>query len=881
MKPSWALAFLQGAGVLALFWLSRDSESQVWQAPASARDLLALSPTGFVFACALYLGASAFALGRTRRPLAPRVALAVLAIPYALNWLWILTSSSLTLGLGRTLAFGSPLAPWAIAWLGRFAVLAVFNAAVFLGIGFAMDRRGTRGLPLHALLLACAGFAAATPLIADAGGGRLASIAAGTLAQAGLWAQTHLVTGALLDALRGRRPTMRAARWQAKEGLVKGAVFGGCFMALIEALALASRAAPGLRAAPLLGSALVGALLFPLARSIVESFDGSAPFFRRLAAHVREPENLLRGLVVGAGIGLALRAELPLANAHQRFGFGLLVGAAAYTGVDLILDAAAIARGERRRLQAPRVYALGALLGGAVGGALGWYFEASQLNVVIEKFILYAAIDRPAAEAAGSYVIHPLFSKWGAIDLGEVTGGVKLFFLESLSGVIGWSLAAPLFSFNLVLLTALLQRSAAPLRSLFTAGGLVGVGEQALRVQRWGLWMAPVIYSFLRLSPDPTWYDQDGAVRSAVAALHALLLDPGDFRRWSLEVFLGMLAYDWLRILVWFDHMGLRVATLVNLSFIGGDLLDEGAARFIGHSARTRVIPEGIRRFATWAPLLIPFYIPRGVEWDQAWNGAELARSAGSAPSAPVSAVVVAYAIAAGGSALALALILLAQRRRSACPVQALRVRAAPPGERFTLGNGTYSLELSREGIGYSWVVSEAHAGSEVDLTRRPEDPLSLRGKLFYLRDADQRRLAGDAVWSLGARPCQRVSADYEVSQATPSKLRIVNTFGGVRAQGEVEIDASDSVEIWRIRLENLTEHPRKLELTSYQELALDVEGAYRRHPFLSALYVSTRFVAPLGAILAQDRRPRGGKRPVAFHAVGGDERVRLLARDG
>ena len=36
---------------------------------------------------------------------------------------------------------------------------------------------------------------------------------------------------------------------------------------------------------------------------------------------------------------------------------------------------------------------------------------------------------------------------------------------------------------------------------------------------------------------------------------------------------------------------------------------------------------------------------------------------------------------------------------------------------------------------------------------------------------------------------------------------------------------------------------------------------AYRRHPRLSALYVGTRFVAPLRAILAQDRRPRGARR--------------------
>ena len=38
---------------------------------------------------------------------------------------------------------------------------------------------------------------------------------------------------------------------------------------------------------------------------------------------------------------------------------------------------------------------------------------------------------------------------------------------------------------------------------------------------------------------------------------------------------------------------------------------------------RTRCIPEGIRRFLTWAPLLIPFYIPRGADWDFVWTHAE------------------------------------------------------------------------------------------------------------------------------------------------------------------------------------------------------------------------------------------------------------------
>ena len=112
-------------------------------------------------------------------------------------------------------------------------------------------------------------------------------------------------------------------------------------------------------------------------------------------------------------------------------------------------------------------------------------------------------------------------------------------------------------------------------------------------------------------------------MRSLVAIGADVGMPHDGFADFSLTMFLGLLAYDWLRVLIWFDHMGLRVATLVNLSFLGGDRLDEAAARFIGHGARTRAIPDGIRRFGTWAPLLIPFYIPRGAAWDKAWTGAE------------------------------------------------------------------------------------------------------------------------------------------------------------------------------------------------------------------------------------------------------------------
>ncbi len=210
--------------------------------------------------------------------------------------------------------------------------------------------------------------------------------------------------------------------------------------------------------------------------------------------------------------------------------------------------------------------------------------------------------------------------------------------------MINWSLAAPLFSINYVLLDAALRRSLRPIRNLVSPQGVEGLVEQGVRVLRWGLWMAPIINSFLRQSADPTWYNQDGAVRTVVATGVDFTRSAESFRRFSLLVFMGLLAYDWLRILIWFDHMGLRVASLVNLSFLGGDRADEAAARFIGHNGRTRAIPDGIRRFGTWAPLLIPFYIPRGAEWDQAWTGAEtLAKGAAPMPE-PVKVVAFAYA---------------------------------------------------------------------------------------------------------------------------------------------------------------------------------------------------------------------------------------------
>ncbi len=894
------LALFQGAVSLGLLAHASDPQLPVWHPPAGAGDLLALSRIGAITAAILYLAASAWAIARRRRLLTPIAGLALLAIPFAFNWLWILTSPELIVAIGHKIVLGAETAPWARLFLGRTCVLAVFNAAVFIGMGLVKDGRLTRGLALHALLLACAAYAAATPAIADAAtrpgtlavggvGWRLFAVVAAALAQAGLWVQTHLVTGALLDGLRGRRPTRRAAVHHAGEGLVRGAVFGGFFMALIQGIAFCL-GLPGvdawLRRAPLLGVALAGGLLFALARTVVESFDGSPPFFRRLVANALDPVNVLRGLVVGAGIGLGAAWSLPSISDSERTGFGLLVGAVAYAGVDLVCDAASIWRGGRQRLRAWRVYALGALLGGGVGAAIGWYLDASQLEVVTRKFELYAGVAPASTAGAARYVIYPLFSKWGAIDLGARLGRREALLRRVAVG-----------RHRLVARGAAVQRQprAADGAAREEPGSAARPvhGERARRRRRAGAAGAA-------LGP------LDGArhllVPAAVAG--ADLVQPG--RRRALHRSRRCTRCCSIRptSVAGASRSSSACSPMTGCACSSGSITWACASRRSSTSRSSAAtwstkrrrassamrrgrasIPEGIRRFAHLGaaadPVLHSARRRMGLRLEWRRGGAQRARrrcrrrwracssATASRRSRWRSPSRSSSARRSGGAA------------RGSRPLPTRTWRRST--RRFRARNGTYTLELSREGRGFSRVMSSAHGSREIDLTRRPESPLSLRGNFFYLRDLDSQATLDARSWSLAAQPLRRAGPDPVVTQPSKSRLRIVNSFCGVRACAEIEIDATDPVATWRIRLENLEERPRRIEITSYQELALDVADAYRRHPQLSALYVGTRFVAPLCAILAHDRRMHGARQPVAhrpvgFHAVrtGRDGAVRL-----
>ena len=861
----------------ALFASARNDGLSFWQLVGPWIDVFRFNAYGALIGHLVYILGALYALATERRALRFVESAGLIALPFIFNCLIVLGADWHMAEIAKVFP---PLADAAFAlqvFVGRALMLfAIAEISIALLSLFELNRI-VRDPRLHALAFAAAALGALTPLIANSAQAFTAPVvsialgaAAAALAQAGLWAIVYVATGRLLDAFAGRPVSFAAASDHWKTGFVKGAIYGGVFTLLILAAAAVIEI-PGLvdmlKSEALVAAPIGGALAFPFAATLIGSADGTPPFFDRLAAAYRDRTMYLRGLALGLGLACAYRIDLPARGGLDRFLIAASYGAFAYAGVDLLLDYAKVLSGERQRLQSWRKYALGVALGGFVAGAIGWYFDAAQLQVVVAKFWAYADINyRISGRRIGDFITYPIFNKYGAVNLGEVAGGVRLFWAESVSGVINWSLAAPLFSINAVLLAALLENSVRPFRDLLSARGAQGLIEQAVRVMRWGLWMAPIINTFLRQSPDPAWYNQDGAVRTLLATGAQLGLDAGSYRDFSLTLFLGLLAYDWLRILIWFDHMGLRVATLVNLSFQGGDRADEAAARFLGFRARARAIPDAIRRFGTWAPLLIPFYIPRGAEWDKAWTGAEALARGGAMPG-PVKVLAAAYALAAVGAAFAGYVV--NQRMRTVIGPAGPGVVNAPDALQetpvsYSVGNGLVAAELGRDGRGSASISGDARGAFPIDLIRRPLDPLQSRGQFFYLVEGD------DKPWSIGFEPARR-AGDYAIRPAGFNRVEIVHTFNDLRAEMRLSPDADEAILSWRIRLTDLSGRARDVRLVSFAEIAGHETGHYARDLDFAGMHVETFFVRGLNAILARNRllrSPRAFRGETSFFAV-------------
>ena len=189
---------------------------------------------------------------------------------------------------------------------------------------------------------------------------------------------------------------------------------------------------------------------------------------------------------------------------------------------------------------------------------------------------------------------------------------------------------------------------------------------------------------------------------------------------------------------------------------------------------------------------------------------------------------------------------------------ETLRVVTNPSGpapELHLLSNGRYHVMVTAAGGGYSrW--------RDLALTRWREDPTrDCWGTFCYLRDLD----SGE-VWSAAHQPTQRASRVYEAI-FTQARAEFRKRFEEIDAHTEICVSPEDDVEVRRITLTNHATRARRIEITTFAEVALNAPAADLSHPAFSKLFVQTEIMPERNALLCA-RRPRSKNEqtPCFFH---------------
>jgi cyclic beta-1,2-glucan glucanotransferase len=158
------------------------------------------------------------------------------------------------------------------------------------------------------------------------------------------------------------------------------------------------------------------------------------------------------------------------------------------------------------------------------------------------------------------------------------------------------------------------------------------------------------------------------------------------------------------------------------------------------------------------------------------------------------------------------------------------------------LSNGSYSVMLTAAGSGYShW--------RDIAVTRWREDGTTDNtGSYVFLRDVESH-----ARWSAGFQPTRVAADSYDISFAEDA-ADFARRDDGIVTRMQVIIPPDDDAEIRIVSLENCSEHPRNIDVTSYAEIVLTQPAADAAHPAFSNLFIETEIVTELDTLLATRR---------------------------
>jgi cyclic beta-1,2-glucan synthetase len=191
------------------------------------------------------------------------------------------------------------------------------------------------------------------------------------------------------------------------------------------------------------------------------------------------------------------------------------------------------------------------------------------------------------------------------------------------------------------------------------------------------------------------------------------------------------------------------------------------------------------------------------------------------------------------------------------------------------LSNGEYVSILTAAGTGGSFWRDDA-------LTRwRPDRTADTDGVLFWLRDRDLGVLR-----SLTRHPAGG-EAEREQTRWRPGVFELERVVDDLETRIEACVACDRPLELRRVRVRNLAEQPRALELSATLEVVLQRAEADASHPAFSKLFVETAFDASHQALVAGRRpRDRGARHPWLAATLGGPgalefetDRARLWGR--
>ena len=172
---------------------------------------------------------------------------------------------------------------------------------------------------------------------------------------------------------------------------------------------------------------------------------------------------------------------------------------------------------------------------------------------------------------------------------------------------------------------------------------------------------------------------------------------------------------------------------------------------------------------------------------------------------------------------------------------------------------------ITNSGAGFSrWAVGGGGGSNAQAISRWRDDAIrDFYGTFIYIRD-----LQNGSVWSAAAAPFDGQPTDYN-ARFDLEKAEFYRRDGDIETRLEVVVSPEDDAEVRRVTLTNRGSRARRLELTSYAEIALATQSADEAHPAFSKLFVETEYYPNHGSLLAS-RRPRSAseKRNWAVHVV-------------